>query len=118
MVAIFVHFQHTFNRLFNNYIDIRLVLLEVWRGGGVQPDPLLPPPTSPQKKLLSKSSALLGLMKRFLKDENCDVDAIEMRCLKPRVGLTTVMENHLPDIGIFKTHDVIDGPLEVLLLRG
>ena len=56
-------------------------------------------------------------MKRFLKDENGDVFAIEMRCLKPRVGLSTVMEDtpdHLPDIGIFK----IDGPLEVLPLRG
>ena len=38
-------------------------------------------------------------MKRFLKDENGDVDTTEMRCLKPRVGLSTVMEvtpHHLP----------------------
>ena len=41
-------------------------------------------------------------MKRFLKDENGDVDAIEMRCLKLRVGLHTVMEDtpdQLPNIG-------------------
>ena len=44
-----------------------------------------------------------------------------MRCLKPRAGLSTVMEDtpdHLPDIGILKIQDVIDGPLEVLPLRG
>lgn len=61
------------------------------------------------------------ILKRFLKDENGDVDAIEMRCLKPKVGLSTIMEDtpdHLPDIGIFKIHDVIGGPLEVLPLRG
>ena len=42
-------------------------------------------------------------MKRFLKEENGDVDAIEMRCLKPGIGLSTVMEDrpyYLPDIGI------------------
>ena len=44
-----------------------------------------------------------------------------MRCLKPRVGLSTFMEDtlyHLLDIGIFKIQDVIDGPLEFLPLRG
>ena len=68
----------------------------------------------------SRRLCLGQLMKRFLKDENGDVDTIEMRCLKPRVGLSTVMEDtpdHLPDIGIFKIQDVIDGPLEVLPLR-
>ena len=43
-----------------------------------------------------------------------------MRFLKPQVGLSTVMEDtpdHLPDIGIFKIQDVVDGPLEVLPLR-
>ena len=46
---------------------------------------------------------------------------IEMRCLKHRVGLTTVMEDttdHLPDIGIFKIPEFIDGPHELLPLRG
>ena len=44
-----------------------------------------------------------------------------MRCLKPRVGLRTVMEDtpdHLPDIGILKIQDVIDGWTSVLPLRG
>ena len=44
-----------------------------------------------------------------------------MGCLKFRVGLSTVMEetlDHLPDIGIFKTQDVIDGPLAAVPLRG
>ena len=40
-----------------------------------------------------------------------------MRCLKPRVGLRTVMEDnpdHLPDIGILKIEDVIDGWLSLM----
>ena len=40
-----------------------------------------------------------------------------MRCLKPRVGLRTVMEDtpdHLPDIGILKIQDVIDGWLSLM----
>ena len=65
---------------------------------------------TPQKKLPSKSPALLVLMKQFLEDENGDVDVIEIGCLKPRVGLSTVMED--------TPHHVIDGPLEVLPLRG
>ena len=44
-----------------------------------------------------------------------------MRCLKPKVGLGTVMEDtpdHLPDIGIFKMYDIIDGPLDIVPLKG
>ena len=44
-----------------------------------------------------------------------------MRCLKPRVGLSTDMGDtpgHLPDIGIFKIQDVKDGPPGVLPMRG
>ena len=41
----------------------------------------------------SKSLCIGQFMKQFLKDENGDVDAIEMRCLKPKVGLSTVMED-------------------------
>ena len=49
-------FQHTSRKLFNkSYIDIRLVLLEIWRGGRGQTVPL------PPKKLFSKSPALLRL---------------------------------------------------------
>ena len=42
------------------YIDIRYVLLERGRGGSNWPPP--PHPLTPQKKLPSKSPALLGLM--------------------------------------------------------
>ena len=58
-------------------------------------------------------------MKQFLDNENGNVYAIEMGCLKPKVGLGTIMEDtpdHLPDIGVFNIEDVIDGPLEVLPL--
>ena len=40
-------------------------------------------------------------MKRFLDDENGNVESVELSCLKPKVGLGTVMEeppNHCPDI--------------------
>ena len=42
-----------------------------------------------------------------------------MRCFKPKVGSSTVMEDipdHLPDI--FKIYDIIDGPLNFLPLCG
>ena len=58
-------------------------------------------------------------MKQFLDDENGNVYAIEMECLKPKVGLGTIMEDtidHLPDVDVFNIEDVIDGPLEVLPL--
>lgn len=62
------------------------------------------------------------LLKRFLDDENGDVNSVEMRCLKPKIaGSGTVMEDtpdHLPDIGIFKIYNIIDGPLKVTPLRG
>ena len=60
-------------------------------------------------------------MEQFFKDENGVIYVIKMRCLKHRVGLTTVMEDttdHLPDIGIFKIPEFIDGPHELLPLRG
>ena len=61
------------------------------------------------------------LTRRFLEDKDGEVDGIEMRCLKPKVGLGTVMEDtpdHLPDIGIFKMYDIIDGPLDIVPLKG
>ena len=69
----------------------------------------------------SKRLCIGQLWSNFFKDENRDVDAIEMRCLKSRVGLSTVIEDttdHLPDIGISKIQDAFDGTLEVLPLRG
>ena len=41
-------------------------------------------------------------------------------CLKPRVGLITVMEetpDHPPDIGIFRIKDIIDGHLGSLAVE-
>ena len=38
--------------------------------------------------------------------------------MRPRVGNVTVMEDNLPDIGIFKIQDIIDGPLNVIPLWG
>ena len=69
----------------------------------------------------SKRLCIGQLMEQFFKDENGVIYVIKMRCLKHRVGLTTVMEdttNHLPDIGIFKIPEFIDGPHELLPLRG
>ena len=46
---------------------------------------------------------------------------MKMRCLKPRVSLSTVMKDtpdHFPDIGIFNIQDVINDPLEVLPMTG
>ena len=54
-------------------------------------------------------------------DENGKVDAIEMKCLKPKVGLKTILEDkpdHFPEIEILKSHYIIDGPLQVIPLRG
>ena len=47
-----------------SYIDIRLVLLEMGRVGQID----RPPPPPPQKKLPSKSPALLGLKITCFKD--------------------------------------------------
>ena len=65
-------------------------------------------------RLKGKKLYIGRLARRFLEDKDGEVDGIriEMRCLKPKVGLGTVMEdtqNHLPDIGIFKIYDIIDG---------
>ena len=61
------------------------------------------------------------LLKQFLDDENGIVEAIEMRCVKPKVGTGTLFEDtpdHFPDIRMFKVHDVIAGPWEVNPLMG
>ena len=61
------------------------------------------------------------LLKRFLKDEDGAVDSIQLHCLKPKVGSSTILEDtpdHLPDITIFPVHDIIAGPLKVIPIRG
>ena len=59
------------------------------------------------------------LTKLFLEDENGRACQVQMACLKPKVGLGTMMEKtpeHLPDIGLFSIKDIIDGLFEVLPL--
>ena len=59
------------------------------------------------------------LIKWFLDNENGIMYAIKMECLKPKVGLGTIMEDtpdHLPDVGVFNIEDVVDDPLEALPL--
>lgn len=44
--------------------------------------------------------------------EEDDIEPLEMRCLKPKVGGITLMEDipeHLPDTGISKIDNIIDG---------
>ena len=57
---------------------------------------------------------------RFLDEENGKDEAIEMRCLKPKVGTGTILEDTpdpFPDIGMFKLYDKIARPLEVIPLK-
>ena len=56
------------------------------------------------------------LLRRFLLEEDGKVESIEMRCLNPKVGSGTVLEDtpdHLPNIGVFKIYNIIAGPLKV-----
>ena len=48
---------------------------------------------------------------KVVEDEN--VDATEIRCLKPKAESETIMENtphYLPGIGVFSILDIINGP--------
>ena len=56
----------------------------------------------------------------FCIDENGKAVSVQISCLKPRVGLETVLEEtpeHLPDFHIFPIHDIIFGPLSAIALR-
>ena len=60
------------------------------------------------------------ILKRFLLEENGDVDCLEVHCLKPKVGSGTLLEDtptHLPDVSLFKLADVVYGPLEVIPIK-
>lgn len=60
------------------------------------------------------------ILKRFLADENGLVEKLEVRCLKPKVGSGTILEDtpaHLPDVSLFDLADVIYGPLKVVPLK-
>ena len=58
--------------------------------------------------------------RRFLVGANGPVHNIELDCLKPAVGKTTILQEipeHLPrDIGLFHIH-VISGPLKIIRLK-
>ena len=51
----------------------------------------------------TKKLCIGRLLKRFLHDKDGDVHTIELSCLKPKVGLGTIMEE-TPDHGNFYSH--------------
>ena len=63
--------------------------------------------------LCNKKKLHIGcLFKRFLKDEESDIESIEMRCFKLKVSCSIVMKDicdYLTDV--FKIHVMTDGPL-------
>uniref|UniRef100_A0A7M5XKL4 Uncharacterized protein n=1 Tax=Clytia hemisphaerica TaxID=252671 RepID=A0A7M5XKL4_9CNID len=69
-----------------------------------------------------KTSLFVGkICKRFLTEEDGDVDKVEIRCLKAKIGQGTTLEDtpqHLPDIGLFKMEDIIAGPLKATPMKG
>ena len=68
----------------------------------------------------SKNLCIGRLMKQFLDEEDGKVFSVEMSCLKPKVGLETIMEEtpeNLPDVAIFKIEDIIDGPITALTMK-
>ena len=69
-----------------------------------------------------KPSLFVGkICRRFLIEEDGDVDKVEIRCLKPKIGQGTTLEDtpeHLPDIGLFKMEDIIAGPLQAVPMKG
>ena len=68
------------------------------------------------------SMLLIGkILRRFLKDEEGPVESLEIRCLKYKIGSSTILEDtpaHCPDISLFSLENIIYGPLEVFPVRG
>ena len=64
-----------------------------------------------------RPTLLVGkVLKRFLFDKDGNVDELEMKFLKPKVGLGNILEDtpsHLPDIPSIKRKGIITGPLNV-----
>ena len=61
------------------------------------------------------------VVRRFLSDHSGPAESLEMRCLKPRVGSETILEDtpaHLADLSVFSIQDIICGPLNVMPLKG
>ena len=59
-------------------------------------------------------------LKRFLSDEDGPVSGFEIECLKPHIGIGTILESnpsHRRDIEFFPVHNIIDGPLVVTPLK-
>ena len=58
------------------------------------------------------------VIRRFLVDQHGPVESILMRCLKPKAGAGTLLEDtpsHLPpDESYFALKDIVAGPLEVI----
>ena len=68
----------------------------------------------------SKGKGILFVGKidrRFLEDKNGPGHSMELDCLKPAIGRTTVLDEiprHLErDIGLFPIYDIMSGPLKM-----
>ena len=63
----------------------------------------------------TKTLYIAKVNRRFLEDENGSIDKVLLTCLKPKVGLGTLLEDtpkHLPpDQGMFDPWDIIYGPM-------
>ena len=68
----------------------------------------------------SKILYIAKLDQRFLANVDGEVDKILMTCLKPKIGLGTILEDtpkHLPpDHKMFNPWDIIFGPMEAVPL--
>ena len=64
----------------------------------------------------------IGKILQIFLCENGQIDQIEVRCLKQKIGQETILEDtpfqHFPDIGLFKLEDIIAGPIEAVPLKG
>ena len=61
------------------------------------------------------------VLRKFLADPEGPVESLEIRCMKPKIGSGSILEDnpaHLPDISIFKLTDIIFGPLKVIPQKG
>ena len=71
------------------------------------------------KRLRKRGQLLIGkLLSRSLEEDG--TVKLEMRCLKPKVGSGTELDDtpqHLPDVGYFALKDVIRGPIDVIPKR-
>ena len=68
-------------------------------------------------KLKARQTYCIGkAVRRFLEDADGPVTGLELDCLKPRVGNTTVLDEYPEghgDIDLFNITDVFGGPLDI-----